>query len=362
MKLINKIALGLAVTALGCFTTAEAGNKDRTGQAGAYELLINPYARSGGWSGLNTSCIKGIEAARINVAGLSFTDKTEIVFARSSYLALKGSDMAINNFGIAQHVGGEDGGVMGLSVMSMSFGEIPITTTEVPDVVNGVSTLGTFKPQFMNIGLSYAKKFSDAIQGGMGVTIISEAIPNAKAQGVALDAGIQYVTGPKDNIHFGISLRNVGTPMQYRGDGLSFSNISLNGRYLLTQEMRSQMFELPSLLNIGLAYDFYPVPKMADMHRLTVAGNFTSNSFTKDQFGLGLEYAYRKTLMARVGYRYQQGGLNVATRGNVYNGLRAGFTFETPLKKDGPVFGLDYAYGATNPFNGTHTIGIRLGL
>jgi len=50
MKLINKIALGLAVTALSCVTTAEAGNKDRTGQAGAYELLINPYARSGGWS------------------------------------------------------------------------------------------------------------------------------------------------------------------------------------------------------------------------------------------------------------------------------------------------------------------------
>jgi hypothetical protein len=41
MKLINKIALGLAVTALSCVTTAQAGNKDRTGQAGAYELPVS---------------------------------------------------------------------------------------------------------------------------------------------------------------------------------------------------------------------------------------------------------------------------------------------------------------------------------
>ena len=43
---------------------------------------------------------------------------------------------------------------------------------------------------------------------------------------VAVDAGIQYVTGPNDNIHFGISLRNIGTPMRYSGEGLSFTGKS----------------------------------------------------------------------------------------------------------------------------------------
>ena len=197
-----------------------AGNEDRVGSAGASHMLVNPWARSAAMGDAGIASVNGLEATFTNVAGLAFTDKTQIKFNYSNWMGQAG--ISLNSAGIAQRISEND--VISVSVQSMNFGEIPITTTEVPDVVNGVATLGTYKPQFMNIGLSYAKKFSDAIQGGMGVTIISEAIPNAKAQGVALDAGIQYVTGPKDNIHFGISLRNVGTPMQFRGDGLSFSN------------------------------------------------------------------------------------------------------------------------------------------
>ena len=45
---------------------------------------------------------------------------------------------------------------------------------------------------------------------------ISESLSNVTAFGFAIDAGVQYVTGPNDNFKFGISLRNVGTPMTYR--------------------------------------------------------------------------------------------------------------------------------------------------
>jgi hypothetical protein len=34
-----------------------AGNKDRAGEAGASELLINPWARSSGWGGANTASV-----------------------------------------------------------------------------------------------------------------------------------------------------------------------------------------------------------------------------------------------------------------------------------------------------------------
>jgi len=40
---------------------------------------------------------------------------------------------------------------------------------------------------------------------------------------------------------------------------------------------------------------------------------------------------------------------------NVYSGLAAGVTIEVPFKKGGESkFAVDYAYRATNPFNGTH--------
>src|SRR5688500_17669845 len=80
-----------------------AGNEDRAGQAGATELLINPWARSSGWAGANTASARGLEAMFLNVAGTAFTQKTELMFARTSWLV--GTDINISSFGFTQHVG-----------------------------------------------------------------------------------------------------------------------------------------------------------------------------------------------------------------------------------------------------------------
>jgi hypothetical protein len=108
-------------------TSASAGNEQRSGQAGATELLINPWARSSGWGGINTASVLGLEASFMNVAGLSQTVNTELLFSSTSWFA----DIKINAFGIAKAL--EDGAVLGLSVMSMNFGDIDITTTEQPE-------------------------------------------------------------------------------------------------------------------------------------------------------------------------------------------------------------------------------------
>ena len=62
-------------------------------------------------------------------------------------------------------------------------------------------------------------------------------------------------------------------------------------------------------------------------NRITLAGNFVSNSFTKDQFTLGLEYAFKNVVMLRAGYTYEQGiwdDINTSERTNVSSGLSAG--------------------------------------
>jgi len=81
-------------------------------------------------------------------------------------------------------------------------------------------TITTFSPSLLNIALSYAKMFSNSIYGGISLKIISESIADAGTQGVAIDAGIQYVTGPTDNIKFGISMKNVGPTLKFTGCGL----------------------------------------------------------------------------------------------------------------------------------------------
>lgn len=359
-KNANIKTIGLFCAIVLITLASYAGNSDRTGQAGAAELLINPWARSTGLAGANSSNVKGLEATYLNVAGIAFTKRTELIFSHNNWLG-SAAGIKINSFGFTQRVG-ETGG-LALSVMSMSFGDIPITTYDQPE-----PNLGTFSPSFVNMGLSYAKGFSDNIYGGMTVRIISESISNVATRGVALDAGIQYVTGPLDNIHFGIALKNVGPRMRYAGDGLSFrAPIPLNnpsGTKTYTVENRTANFELPSLINIGVAYDFYFSKDSMTMknNRITASGNFTSNSFSKDQFMFGLEYGYKSFLMLRVGYMYEKGITNNADRTNFFTGPTAGATFEIPLNKSKSTFGLDYSYRVTDPFAGVHSIGARINL
>jgi len=354
MKKINNWIKATAVVALLAisFNQIFAGNPQRAGQAGASELLINPWARTSGWGGANVAGVRGLEGIYSNVAGLAFTQKTELIFSNTQWLKT-GNDAVsnISSFGFSQKVG--EAGVLGFSVMSMDFGDIEITTVELPD-----GGIGTYSPKFMNMAVSYARIFSNSIYGGVTIKIISEEISNVGANGVALDAGIQYVTGDRDNMKFGISLKNVGPRMSFTGDGLSFRGIvGDDDDYKMTVEQRSSELELPALLNIGVSYDIN-----ARRHRITGAGTFTSNSFQKDQYRFGGEYSYREMFMVRMGYTYEEGIRTPSTRTTALRGPSGGFTIELPMGDNGSTFGLDYSYRHTDPFQGSHTIGARINL
>lgn len=358
MKITN-IVLATAIT-LGLAGEAMAGNPDRAGQAGATELLINPWARSSGLGGANTSMVKGLESFHLNVAGLAFTENTELTFARTNYL--KATDIHINNFGFSQKVG--EGSVIGLSVASMDFGDIPITTTEQPD-----GTLGTFSPQYLNIGLGYAKKFSNSIYGGLLVRLISEAITDVKAQGVALDAGVQYKTSlnPKNekvkgkDLHFGVSIRNIGPDLKFGGSGLSVYTNNLSTGISGNTEQRAASFNLPSLVNIGAGYDIRLDKDTTKYnHRLSVSMNFTSHTFQNNQFAIGTEYAFKEMLIGRLGYILENDLFDKELRKTVFTGFNAGFGVIVPVNKKQTRFGVDYSYRATDRFDGVHTVGARL--
>jgi len=339
-KLIILATVGLCLSAQSLM----AGNPDRQGEAGAVELLFNPWARSAGVHTMNTSFIKGAEAMRLNVAGLARANKTEVLIAHT--ILFEGTTLGINALSFAQRVG--ESGVLGISLVAVDFGDIEVTTENTPE-----GTGATYSPNFFHLGIGYAKTFANKVSVGLLVRAISESTSDLSAFGVALDAGVQYVTGEHDNFKFGISLRNIGSPMKFNGDGLSFrtSNPGGDTDFDLTVDQRSERFELPSALNIGLSYDVLFGEKV----RLTPLLNFTSNSFSKDQIGAGFEFAFREMFMARVGYKYDMGTKVEQVGDNAYTGLAAGLTFEVPFKKNGESkFAIDYAYRTSNPFNGTH--------
>ena len=347
------MALLLGLTAPQAF----AGNKDRSGQAGAAQLLINPWAASSGWGNAGMSKVHGLDAMFGNVAGITACNRLEVNFSHTDWLHGFDNDIRISSFGVLASIG--ETGVLGLSLMSFSIGEIPITTTENPDP----NTLGTYKPNLMNINLAFSKAFSNSISGGFNLKIISESIKDMGGVGVALDAGIQYVTGPFDNVHFGITLKNIGPTMKYSGDGLSYRAwLVQSSTQQFTVVQRADEFELPTQLSIAAAYDWM----MGESSRLTIAGNFASNSFTNDQITLGLEYGWRDILMLRAGYTYEN-GIWSGVEGNdecmnVNRSLSAGLSVQAPLtkKEDGMKIAIDYSFRDTYTFSGTHTVGARI--
>lgn len=347
-KIINSIIAVLLLVVLVTSTTVYAGNKDRSGEAGASELLINPWARSAGWGGANVANCFGLESLYSNIAGLAFTNNTELSFNHTQWL--KGSGIGIINAGLAKKVG--EGGVLGLSVMSMTFGDIPVTTTDLPE-----GGIGNFSPTYMNINVAYSKAFSNSIYGGINVKIISEQISDVSAAGIAVDAGIQYVTGDKENIRFGIALKNVGPTMSFSGDGLSIRSFLPGQDNKFTLEHRSAEFELPTHLNIGAAYIFH----LPSENKFTLAGTFISNAFFKDQYILGAEFDLKSYLQLRAGYTYEDGILSDTERTTALTGPSGGLSVQIPMNKEKKsTFALDYAYRTTDPFQGTHSIGVRL--
>ena len=355
MKNRYRIIVMVSLVSLLSVSAAFAGNDDRRGTAGANELLINPWARSSGWGGVNTANGIGIDALFTNVAGLTFLEKTELLYTNTQWFSGYGG--TINAFGLGQPIGKR--GVLGLSVVSMGFGDIPITTVNSPE--QGAN--GTFSPTLMNISASYAHKFSQSIRGGVNIKIITESTDNVSGTGVAIDAGIQYVTGEDDNIKFGIALKNVGTPMSFSGDGMSLTLVN-DQDVTSTYETRSASFEMPTCLNIGGAYDF--LFEALDQ-RLTVAASFTSNAFLRDDYKLGLEYSIFNILQLRAGYTFQSGLWNSDTRVTAYTGPSAGASVAIPLKKRSantsvPTIRIDYSYRAAAPFSGSHSIGIGINL
>lgn len=329
---------------------AYAGNPDRQGEAGANQLLVNPWARSAGLHTSTTSMITGAEAMFLNVAGLSRINKMQVQIGHTRYL--DGIDVSVNALGFANKVG--KNGAFGVSLVAFDMGDIDLTSEDLPQGSNA-----TYSPSFFNMGISYSHLFANKVSVGVTAKFVNESVTNVSARAIALDAGVQYVSGANDNFKFGISLRNVGSRMRFTGEGLSKPRPAPNSSYEFVNNYyeRTATYELPSQLNIGSSYDWL----IGRNNRLTLVANFTSNAFSRDQLAGGLQFALGQSFALRAGYKYEFN--QVSGEESLDNGISAGFSASVPMKKNSSTrLTFDYGYRSTEIFNGIHNLGVRIDL
>ncbi|MBS1623116.1 MAG: PorV/PorQ family protein [Bacteroidetes bacterium] len=370
---MKKILVISIMAALG--VQVYAGNPDRKGESGAPELNMNGYARSAGVWNLNVAGIQGLESEKLNPAGLAFTRGTELIAAYTSWLT--GAGVNIVQGGFATRV---KSNAVALTINSLNFGAIDRTTTSLPE-----GGAGTFKPTYLNIGASYAKNFSlgatpkmgdNLITGGITLRLISEIVGNVTATGFGFDAGLQYTTGKKENLHFGVALRNVGTPMKFGGDALS-ADAALSTNYSTSVSKKTNKFELPTQLNLGISYDLWlgrkieldgaQSGKFTQRYRLTFMGQYSANAFGLDDYGLGAEFSLQEIFMLRAAYRFENGIFKKENTGTAYNGFACGASVNIPFKKgkSTPAIAIDYGFRMTSlstNFQHTHSVGLRISL
>ncbi len=361
MKNIYKISLVVCLSF--AFSTAFAGNPERAGQAGAQELQINPFARSSGWGMANTTGVRGLEATYLNIAGLAGVKKTEMLYSRVGYVA----GIGINTFGFAQKLGGENGeNAISLNLTSFNYGNIIRTTVDQPD-----GGLGTFRISTSILSAGYARRFTDKIYGGIQFKMYSQGIADVKATALAIDAGVQYATTTnptsikQNDLRFGVSVKDIGPDFRPAGDGLSFKSFLAGKDYQTTTNLRAAKIELPTSINIGMAYDFQlDKDKAVYMHKLTTAFNFTNNAYSRNQTSLGLQYSYNDLFMLRTALVYEKDmfkALGPEGRQSFFTGLNFGFTAEPSLSKEnGNTMAVDVSYRTTNPWNGVLSVGLRI--
>lgn len=324
---------------------AYAGGQNRAGTAAAPELTIPIGGRYIAMGGAPVAFATGVEAIYWNPAGLDLTDRSaNAIFSYRSFIA----DISVNYLAVS---GKFDFGTVGLSLRNFAIGDIAVTTEFAPDGTGEI-----FSPTFFVLGLSYSKQVADRISVGMNVNYINESFARVNASGVSFDFGVQYrdLVGIK-GLSTGVVVKNIGPAMQYGGPGMWIEGEAMgSGRGITFYKVEAASFELPSVIEIGLAYNY----NIDEVNNVIVTGAFQNNNFAYDELRLGAEYSYNKMFFVRGGYLL--GAAATEDRPNIFQNFTAGAGIDLADIGDTRI-SFDYAYIPVKYFDANHVISIKVG-
>ena len=207
--------------------------------------------------------------------------------------------------GFVQPMG--DAGVIGGSVIYLSFGEIQGRDA------NGKETQ-VFRPYDLALVLSYARHIGSSLALGANAKWVREEIDTVSAQALAYDVGGLY-TFSNPSLSLGFNLQHLGTQAKYVEDS----------------------FNLPFNIKVGGAYKLLK-------DKLTIVTDVNRPSDNNIIGAFGIAIAVSELLHLRTGYKYRVGGNDLGTASGLTGGV--GFRIES--------FQIDYAFVSYGKLGPTH--------
>ncbi|MEO9885579.1 MAG: PorV/PorQ family protein [Balneola sp.] len=269
---MKKLSLTFFVLILAGLVSEGNAQLSKVGTSAAEFLKIPVGARASAMSAF-TATVNDPSAMVLNPAGLAdVVNNQALVEFTDWYLDFTHSYVGI---GIPTKKG-----VAGIHVLAMNYGEFDETTEQAQG-----RTGRTFNAYSLTVGGSYSQYMNENLSIGGTVKFVYEKIENTSASGVAFDIGTLYET-PFDQIRFGVSVTNVGTKMQIRGNGL-ITNCDLDdssqGNSETDCNLSTQEYDLPLMLRVGLAWDAFQSDDIRAT--LTIDGNNPSNNVQSVSIG-----------------------------------------------------------------------------
>ena len=250
-------------------------------------------------------------------------------------------------------------GSFGLQAGLMSMPSMEVTTIEQPD-----GTGDYFSAMSYQVGVSYAKPFTDKLSAGVTFKYISEMIVDANSTIMAFDGGATYKTGFK-SLRIGMAIRNFGSEGEFTGGTV------LTDKYQRWTEGQTEMniyyktdpYPIPMNFNFGVAYDFLEGPS----NFLTGALEFQNPNDGTENVRMGLDYNFAKIVSLRLGYvfNYERfkavlDGFDDLTANEKSENLTAGLGFKYGFS--GVDVGIDYSYTEMGLLSDSYMNGHRVSL
>ena len=316
----------------------------RVGGVAAPELLIPVGARDMALGGSSIAVSKGVEAMFWNPAGLiRMEGSAQAMMSSMNYIA----DINV----VYGAVGGRFGdfGDVGVSLKSLNFGDIPLTSEADPEGFGG----RFFSPTYITMGLSYARSLTTSVSVGFTAKLVSEQIDRVSSSGFAFDVGIQYRGLIQvEGLSVGLAIKNVGPGMKFDGPALYRSAVITDGsRPLQKYKVEAATFELPATVDLGLTYE----RDLGNNFVAAVSGAFVNNNLYYDEYRGGLELGYNiegLQVLGRAGYLNQP-----KANENIFG---ATFGFGVAYKTGNTGISIDFAYRQVQYFSQNNVFSVKV--
>ena len=245
------------------------------------------------------------------------------------------ADVNVDYVAALAHLPGT-GLTLGLSLQALTTDAMDVTTELQP-----FGTGETFQFSDVGVGATLSQRLTDLFSYGVTAKWIRESAAGLTTNGVVFDIGIFYRIG-QTGAEMAVAVRNFGPDARPSGE-LERVIISGSGQ---TIETDFESITPPTMFLLGVTYNALRGAETSD---LNISAQLNNPSDNIENWNVGAEYVWNRTLFMRVGYRF---GIEEYTIPSVGAGV------QVPIL--GPLLRFDYAFSRLDRLGDVHRVGLNL--